>query len=67
MNIWESLAQVDGRTSLERKLGGLEVRRGKLGEKEERMAVDLIELRVREVSNDFVVRYGSLWGGNIVL
>lgn len=56
MNIWESLAQVDGRTSLERKLGGLEVRRGKLGEKEERMAVDLIELRVREVSNDFVVR-----------
>ena len=61
MNIWESLAQVDGRKSLERrlegKLGGLEVRRGNLGEKEEeRMAVDLIELRVREVSNEFVVR-----------
>ena len=63
MNIWESLAQVDGRKSLARrlegKLGGLEVRRGNLGEKEEeeeRMAVDLIELRVREVSNEFVVR-----------
>ena len=64
MNIWESLAQVDGRKSLERRLegslAGLEARRGKLpGEKvqeEERMAVDLIELRVREVSNDFVVR-----------
>ena len=63
MNIWESLAQVDGRKSLKRrlegKLGGLEVRRGNLGEKEEveeRMAVDLIELRVREVSNEFVVR-----------
>ena len=64
MNIWESLAQVDGRKSLERRLegslAGLDARRGKLqGEKEEeeeRMAVDLIELRVREVSNDFVVR-----------
>lgn len=65
MNIWEALAQVDGRKSLERrlegKLGGLEVRRGNLGEKEEeeeRMAVDLIELRVREVSNEFVVSRG---------
>ena len=64
MNIWESLAQVDGRKSLERRLegslGGLDARRGKLPgkkeEEEERMAVDLIELRVREVSNDFVVR-----------
>ena len=65
MNIWESLAQVDGRKSLARRLegtlqlGGLDVRRGNLGEKkevEERMAVDLIELRVREVSNEFVVR-----------
>ena len=61
MNIWESLAQVDGRKSLEKRLegslGGLEVRKGKKREEGEgRMAVDLIELRVREVSNDFVVR-----------
>ena len=63
MNIWESLAQVDGRKSLERRLegslGGLDARRGKGKTKEEgkgRMAVDLIELRVREVSSDFVVR-----------
>ena len=63
MNIWESLAQVDGRKSLERRLegslGGFEARRGKgktKEEKEETMAVDLIELRVREVSKDFVVR-----------
>ena len=62
MNIWESLAQVDGRKSLERRVGGSFEKK-----KEKRMAVDLIELRVREVSNDFVVRYGSLWGGNIVL
>ena len=56
MNIWESLAQVDGRESLERRVGGsFEKKREK---KEKRMAVDLIELRVREVSNDFVVRYG---------
>ena len=61
MNIWESLAQVDGRKSLERRVGGsFEKKREK---KEKRMAVDLIELRVREVSNDFVVRYGALWGG----
>ena len=64
MNIWESLAQVDGRKSLERRVGGsFEKKREK---KEKRMAVDLIELRVREVSNDFVVRYGSLWGGGIL-
>ena len=66
MNIWESLAQVDGRKSLERRVGGsFEKKREK---KEKRMAVDLIELRVREVSNDFVVRYGSLFlrGGGIL-
>ena len=61
MNIWESLAQVDGRKSLEKRLegslGGLEVLKGKKKEGEGRMAVDLIELRVREVSNDFVVRW----------
>ena len=63
MNIWESLAQVDGRKSLEKRLEGrlwgLDAGKGKGKTKEEgkgRMAVDLIELRVREVSNDFVVR-----------
>ena len=65
MNIWASLAQVDGNKSLAKslggKLGGLDLKiwsnLGKKGEEEEeRMAVDIIELRVREVSNDFVVR-----------
>ena len=40
-------------------MGGLDLKIwSNLGKKEEeeRMAVDIIELRVREVSNDFVVR-----------
>ena len=59
MNIRESLAQLEGRKGLETKLEGSLGKRGGLVQAREatdRMAVDLIELRTREVSTDFVVR-----------
>ena len=59
MNIRESLAQLEGRRGLETRLEGSLGKRGGLVQGKEaidRMAVDLIELRSREVGTDFVVR-----------
>ena len=59
MNIRESLAQLEGRKGLETRLEGSLGKWGGLVQGKEapdQMAVDLIELRPREVSTDFVVR-----------
>jgi len=61
MNIRESLAQLEGRKGLETRLEGSLGKRGGLVQGKEatdRMAVDLIELRTRDVSTDFVVSRG---------